>query len=83
MGGRTDGSTTDCWQCGRFYRGWAMERVVEPAVLPWIDGRRRGSRIFDYEMVFVDKVILGFEVCFVGQNKVIPIDFSLRNGFCR
>ena len=49
-----------------------MERVVEPAVLPWIDGRRRGSRIFDYEMVFVDKVILGSEV--------LPIDFLLRNG---
>ena len=29
--------------------------------------RRRGSRIFDYEMVFVDKVILGSEV--------LPIDF--------
>ena len=22
------------------YYGWAIERVVEPAVLPWIDGRR-------------------------------------------
>ena len=22
------------------YHGWAIERVVEPAVLPWIDGRR-------------------------------------------
>ena len=49
-----------------------MERVVEPVVLPWIYGRRRGSRIFDYEMVFVDKVILGLEV--------LPIDFLLRNG---
>ena len=49
-----------------------MERVVEPVVLPWIDGRRRGSRIFDYEMVFVDKVILGFEV--------LPNYFLLRNG---
>ena len=46
--------------------------MVEPAVLPWIDGRRRGSRIFDYEMVFVDKVILGFEV--------LPNYFLLRNG---
>ena len=35
-----------------------MERVVERGVLPWIDGRRGGCRIFDYEMVFVDKVIL-------------------------
>ena len=54
------------------YYGWAMERVVERGVLPWIDGRRGGSRIFDYEMVFVDKVILGFEV--------LPNCFSLRNG---
>ena len=49
-----------------------MERVVERVVLLWIYGRRRGSRIFSYEMVFVDKVILGLEV--------LPIDFLLRNG---
>ena len=41
--------------------GW-VEWVVEPGVLPWIDGRRGGFIIFDYEMVFVDKVSLGFEV---------------------
>ena len=51
--------------------GW-VEWVVEPGVLPWIDGRRGGFRIFDYEMVFVDKVSLGFEV--------LPNYFLLRNG---
>ena len=46
MGGRTDGSTTDCWQNGRFYRGRATERVVERAVLPWNHGRTGGSTNF-------------------------------------
>ena len=71
MGGRTDGSTTDCWQYGRFYRGWATERVVEREVLLWIHGRTCGS---------THKVILNFEVRLGGQNKVILVDFSLRNG---
>ena len=51
--------------------GW-VPWVVEPGVLPWIDGRRGGFRICDYEMVFVDKVSLGFEV--------LPNYFLLRNG---
>ena len=43
MGGRTDGSTMDFWQCGRFYGGWAIEWVVERLVLLGNHGRTGGS----------------------------------------
>ena len=41
--------------------------------------------VFSLEMVFVgkNKVILGSEVRLVRQNKGMPIDFLLKNGFCK
>ena len=45
-GGRTDGSTTDCWSNGWCYCGRAKTWVVERAVLPWNHGRTSGSTIF-------------------------------------
>ena len=45
--------------------------MVEREVLLWLYGRTCGS---------THKLILGFEVGLVGQNKVIPMVFSFRNG---
>ena len=62
---------SELWHYGRVHRGWATERAVEREVLLWLYGRTCGS---------THKLILGFEVRLVGQNKVIPMVFSFRNG---
>ena len=45
IAGSMDGFTMDCWQCGWFYRGWAIEWVVVRLVILGSPGnlRFRGS----------------------------------------